>query len=46
MMSKLRFAPGGAPMFQGESGYYFSKVMAEKSKIADTVKASKDIGWG
>ncbi len=46
MLSQWRFAPVGAPMFQGESGDYFSKVMAEKAKVADTVRASKDIGWG
>ena len=45
MLSQWRFAPVGAPMFQGDSGDYFSKVMAEKGKTADTVKASKDIGW-
>ncbi len=45
MLSQWRFAPVGALMFQGESGDYFSKVMAEKGKTADTVKASKKIGW-
>ena len=45
MLRQWRFTPGGTPMFQGESGDYFAKVMAEKRIAADHVKISKDIGW-
>ena len=48
MMSKWRFAPIGDPLFQGESGTHFSKVIAEKrDKISDAerVEASKNVGW-
>lgn len=45
MLNQWRFAPPGTPIFQGESGNYFSKIMAEKRKTANHVKASKDIGW-
>ena len=30
LLDKWRFAPVGEPMFQGEVGEYFSKVIAEK----------------
>jgi len=46
MLSQWRFAPVGTPIFQGESGNYFAKIMAEKSKTANHVKISKNIGWG
>ncbi len=45
MLSQWRFAPVGTPIFQGESGDYFLKVMAEKRKTTDHVKVSKTIGW-
>ena len=47
-LSKWRFAPLGDPMFQGELGEYFIKVMAEKeSKLISGEKTaiSKNIGW-
>lgn len=43
-----RNAPAGHPMFQGETGDYYSKVMAEKRKqVGDAAHtaASKHIGW-
>ena len=40
-----RFAPIGDPLFRGETGDYYSNVMAEKRKTADHVNASKKIGW-
>ncbi len=47
MLSLWRNAPVGHPMFQGETGDYYSKVMAEKRKAvgpAEHVRASKNIG--
>jgi len=43
-----RFAPAGDPMFVGEVGKYYMKVMAEKRKIVgdrEHTAASKSIGW-
>lgn len=41
-----RFAPIGDPWFQGETGKYWSKRMAElRDQGADHVGASKSIGW-
>lgn len=48
MLSKRRFAPIGAPIFQGESGDYFSKAMREKGEkleAGEHSRISKDIGW-
>ena len=47
LLSVWRFAPPGDPWFQGETGEYWSKVMAEKrNKDNDEhVRASKKIGW-
>ena len=46
LLSRWRFAPVGDPMFQGETGDYWSKRMAElRSAGADHVGASKKIGW-
>ncbi|MCK9279131.1 MAG: hypothetical protein M0P71_00685 [Melioribacteraceae bacterium] len=48
MLSLWRFAPAGHPMFQGDVGEYYSKVMAEKRiKVGNDahVAASKSIGW-
>ena len=48
MLSLWRYANVGHPMFQGEIGDYYSKVMHEKSaKISDSerVAASKSVGW-
>jgi hypothetical protein len=47
LLAKWRFAPVGDPMFQGESGDYWGKRMAEL-KSADpneAVAASKSLGW-
>ena len=46
LLSKWRFASIGDPMFQGQTGEYYSKVMFEKKKQSDHVQASKNIGWG
>lgn len=42
-----RFSPAGNPLFNGETGEYYSKVMNEK-RAADPgeyTAASKRIGW-
>ena len=49
LLSWWRFSPTGNPMFQGDTGEYFSKVMAEKrKKVSDEEHSaiSKQIGWG
>ena len=47
LLSRWRFAPMGDPWFQGETGFYWSVRMAElRTKGADHVGASKQIGWG
>ena len=48
LLSKWRFAPSGDPMFQGELGEYYQKVMFEKRDAlphAQQVQASKNVGW-
>ena len=47
LLRKWRFASVGEPMFQGDTGKYYSKVMNEQ-RSADPgghVRASKSIGW-
>lgn len=48
LFSKWRFEPIGSPYFQGATGDYYSKVMAQKrSEVGqeEYVRASKSIGW-
>lgn len=48
MLRLWRSAPAGHPMFQGETGRYYSEVMAAKRTevgSAAHVRASKKIGW-
>jgi hypothetical protein len=47
LLRKWRFAPVGDPMFQGEDGAYYSKVMFAKRDAAPdaAVRASKNVGW-
>ena len=45
LLSHRRFAPIGDPMFQGEAGDYYARVMQEKKQTVDHVQVSKDIGW-
>lgn len=49
LLNEWRFAPSGSPMFQGESGEYFGKRMAELRAQPGGqdrhVAASKQIGW-
>lgn len=47
MLRLWRNAPGGHPMFQDDTGDYYSKVMAEKRQQVGNdahVTASKNIG--
>jgi hypothetical protein len=47
LLSHWRFATAGDSWFQGETGQYWSKRMAElKAQGADHVGASKRLGWG
>ena len=48
MLSRWRFAPLGDPLFQGEIGDYFAKVMREKREKLEEgehARISKKIGW-
>ena len=48
MLALWRFAPAGEPIFQDESGQYYSRVMFEKRGQvgpAEAVAASKSVGW-
>jgi len=48
MLRRWRSAPTGDPFFQGDTGDYYSKVMAEKrSEVGSDahVSVSKSIGW-
>ena len=48
LLRRWRFGVDGDPMFRGEAGKYYGKVMAEKrKKVGDAghAQASKNIGW-
>ncbi len=48
LLDRWRNAPAGDEMFQGDTGKYYSKVMAEKRDAVGpgaAVAASKAIGW-
>lgn len=47
LLRKWRYVQLGDPLFQGEAGEYFYKVMfAKRNKEPDGgVKASKNVGW-
>ncbi len=49
LLAKWRFAPIGDPMFQGDTGDYYGKRMAEMRAEPGGntrhVAASKHIGW-
>jgi hypothetical protein len=41
-----RFSPShDEPLFQGDTGEYYSSVMAEKKRDVNHVAISKRIGW-
>jgi hypothetical protein len=49
MLRAWRFSPSGDPLFQGEVGEYFQKIMIEKRDAlhpGEHTAASKLIGWG
>jgi hypothetical protein len=43
MAHHWRFAPSGDPMFQGDTGEYFSKRFKELGGFSPAI--SKNIGW-
>jgi hypothetical protein len=46
LLRRWRFSPVGDPMFQGESGEYWSRRMAElRRQGVDHVAASKRVGF-
>jgi len=48
LLQKWRKAPFGDSMFQGDTGEYFNKILAEKRDQVGNdahVRASKNIGW-
>lgn len=45
LLSRWRFAPSGDPWFQGDTGQYWAKRMAELRDTVDHVAISKMIGW-
>lgn len=46
LLRQWRFSPAGNPWFEGETGEYWSKRMAElRSAGVDQVEASRRIGW-
>jgi hypothetical protein len=48
LLRKLRFSPAGDPLFVGDAGAYFQKVMGEKKILIGheaAVAISKSIGW-
>jgi hypothetical protein len=48
LLEDWRYAPVGYSWFQGETGQYWTKRMAElrAQDPAAAAQASKDIGWG
>ena len=48
LLSKWRFAAVGDPLFQGETGEYYSKIMFQKRDAVGHEAAaatSKAVGW-
>lgn len=45
LLRRWRNAPPGDPIFNGESGKYYQKVMSKKKDMCDHVAASKRVGW-
>ncbi len=48
LLRRWRESPIGSDWFQGDTGDYYSKVMAEKRELVgddEHVRASKSIGW-
>jgi hypothetical protein len=47
LLSKWRFAPVGDPIFQGETGAYWGRRLAElrEQDFHLYTRASKELGW-
>lgn len=48
LLQKWRTAPVGDPIFEGEAGKYYTKIMSQRQKEIGhdaQVAASKRIGW-
>lgn len=45
LLRQWRFATAGNPWFQGATGDYWQKRMAEKAAEPGHVAASKRVGW-
>jgi len=48
LMNRWRFAKGGDPIFQGEAGEYYKKVMTDmRAQVgnAEHVRVSKNLGF-
>lgn len=48
LLYRWRFGKTGDPIFQGDIGEYFSKIMREKRSLlndAEQVQSSKRVGW-
>jgi len=48
LLDRWRFSPSGDPIFQGEMGDYYKKVMFEKRDAlppGEAANCSKRIGW-
>lgn len=48
MLRRVRYAPAGDPMFQGDTGNYFNQVFEAKRQaltVDQRVYASKQVGW-
>ena len=48
LLRRWRFSPSGDPFFQGETGEYYKKIIAERRASvgdAEHVRASKAVGW-
>jgi hypothetical protein len=48
LLHRWRFAISGDPFFQGDTGEYYKKVMAEKKAAlppGEAANCSKRIGW-
>lgn len=43
LCSRWRFSKAGDPIFQGEAGEYFAKVLKEKGGFTPAI--SKSLGW-
>ena len=45
LLRRWRFSEAGDPIFVGELGEYYKKIMFEKRDKTNHVAASKKIGW-